>query len=364
MILLIVILSFLLGSAAGFIMHRSDFCIASMFRDLFLFRSSAMLRVLLLLVVTSMALFELARFSGFVQLPFPLLGSPSLVNLGGGALFGIGMVLAGGCVVGTLYKMGAGSLPSLMAFLGLLAGSAFYAEFHPWWAQVSGVLKLSSHVTLPQMFGISPALLVWVTVVVAAAFLWRWFRSGKMSQSAFAEGYLQPWKAALWLALLGTGSLLLVGMPFGITTAYAKMGGFLESLLWSEHVVNLSYFSAEPLNFSHPYLGVLLKGGAGPRMDGIAVVQFPVILGILLGSALSAVRLGEWRFYTNVPIKQCFWSLFGGMIMGLAARMAPACNVWHLMGGAPIFAMQSLLFVAGLFPGAWLGSRILVKYVV
>lgn len=349
---------------AGFIMHRSDFCMAGMFRDLFLFRRVAMLRVLLLLIVASMVLFELARLAGWAQLPFPLLGAPSLVNPLGGALFGIGMVLAGGCVVGTLYKMGAGSLPSLLAFVGLLVGSALYAEFHPWWAQLSRWGNLSLHITLPQMLGISPTLAVAVFVMVAAYYLQRWFRSGLLSQPAFAEGYLQPWKAAWLLALLGFGSLLLVGMPFGITTAYAKMGEFFESLLFPRHVAGLSYFAGEPLQFTHPHFGFLLQGGAGLGLDGIALAQFPVILGILLGSAFSASRLGEWKFYTKVPLNQCLWALFGGMLMGLSARMAPACNVWHLMGGAPIFAGQSLLFIAGLFPGAWIGSRILLRYIV
>ena len=362
--LTIVLVMFLFGGIAGFVMHRSDFCLAGMFRDLFLFRSVAMLRVLLLLIVASMTLFELARLAGLLRVPFPLFGAPSLVNPLGGALFGIGMVLAGGCVVGTLYKMGAGSLPSLLAFLGLLAGSALYAEFHPWWARLSRSTTLTTQVTLPQMLGIPPALPVAITIVVAAYVFRRWFRLGLLSQPAFAEGYLQPWKAALWLALLGLGSVLLVGMPFGITTAYAKMGGFFESLLFPRHVASLTYFMAEPLQFTHPFFGFSLHGGAGQRLDGIVLVQLPVILGIMLGSAFSAVRLGEWKFYTKVPLKQCVWAMFGGIMMGLSARMAPACNVWHLMGGAPIFAGQSLLFIAGLFPGAWIGSRILVRYVI
>ncbi|WP_432822615.1 YeeE/YedE family protein [Trichloromonas sp.] len=364
MLLTIVILSFFLGCAAGFIMHRSDFCMAGMFRDLFLFRSLAMLRVLLLLIVASMVLFELARLFGLVRLPFPLFAPPSLVTPIGGALFGVGMVLAGGCAIGTLYKMGAGSLPSLLAFVGLLAGSAFYAEFHPWWMQLSRATRLASQVSLPQMLGVSPTLAVALFVVAAGCVLFRWFRAGKLDQPAFAEGYLQPWRAALWLALLGLGSALLVGMPFGITTAYAKMGGYLESLAIPGHVASLAYFIDEPFRFTHPFLGFSLQGGAGPRLDGIVVVQFPVVFGILCGSAFSAARLKEWKFSAKVPLKQCFWALFGGMLMGLGARLVPGCNVWHLMGGAPMLAGQSLLFIAALFPGAWLGSRILVKYVV
>jgi hypothetical protein len=46
--IVIVLTLFLLGSVAGYVMHRSDFCIAGMFRDLFLFRNTLMLRMLVL----------------------------------------------------------------------------------------------------------------------------------------------------------------------------------------------------------------------------------------------------------------------------------------------------------------------------
>src|SRR5512138_976060 len=113
--------SLLLGLAAGFVMHRSDFCIAGMFRDLVLFRRTVMIRSFVLLVAASMVLFEAARRFGLLSAhPFPLLYAPTAANLVGGLLFGIGMVLAGGCVAGTLYKMGSGSCLSMTAFAGLV----------------------------------------------------------------------------------------------------------------------------------------------------------------------------------------------------------------------------------------------------
>lgn len=355
---------FAIGSAAGFVMHRSDFCLAGAFRDLFLFRQGRMLRILLLLAVVVMPLYEAGRLLGLFSVPFPLFGPPSLVNPLGGLLFGVGMVLAGGCVVGTLYKMAAGRLTSLIAFAGLLAGSALYAEIHPWWVELARRGTLGTAVTLPQMLDLPSAPLLATVALGAWYWLRRWGRQGLLHQESYAEGHLQPWKAALWLAVLSFASALIVGMPMGVTTAYAKLAGMLEALFVPVHVANLAFFTTEPLNFTHPLWGITLRGGPGPRLDGIALAQFPLIAGILCGSAYSALRLGEWRFYTRVPIKQCLWAFVGGTLMALSARMAPACNVWHLMGGLPILAGQSLLFVAGLFPGAWLGSRLLRKFVI
>ncbi len=360
------LVSLLLGLVAGVVMHRSDFCMAGMFRDLFLFRRPSLLGPLVAVVASSMALFEGARFLGLLApYPFPLLGPPSLINLAGGLLFGMGMVLAGGCVVGTLYKMGAGSLPSALAFVGLVAGSALYAEIHPWWSLLGKkTLLFGGRLTLPLWAGSPP--LPWVAgaLAVSGIVLWRWHRRGELLRPGQAEGYLDPVLAALVLTGVGLLSWVLVGMPLGITTAYAKMGAYLEQWVAPGHVAALAYYQAESLDYLAPFSRIPLRGGAGPRWDAIAAVQFPLISGIVLGSAASALRLGEFRVHPRLPFSQALSALAGGMLMGLAARMAPACNVWHLMGGLPILALQSLLFVAGLLPGAWLGSRLLVRVVL
>jgi hypothetical protein len=68
--------------------------------------------------------------------------------------------------------------------------------------------------------------------------------------------------------------------------------------------------------------------------------------------------------HLSVPPRQLAWAFSGGVIMGLASRMAPTCNIWHLLGGLPILSLSSILFVAGLLPGAWLGGRMLTAWVV
>jgi hypothetical protein len=198
-----------------------------------------------------------------------------------------------------------------------------------------------------------------------AILLVRWARRGELSRRGpLPEGYVQPWQAALGLAAVGLVSYLVVGMPLGITTAYAKAGAFMEALVVPAHAASVEYFQAEGLRYVPPWSGVEVSGGAGPRLDAIAAIQFPLILGLLGGAAWSAARLGEWRLRWRAPAAQYASALIGGLLMGLAARMSPACNVWHLMGGLPILAVQSLLFLAGLFPGAWLGTLLLKRVVL
>lgn len=362
----ILLTSLSLGLFSGAVMHRSDYCIAGMFRDLFLFKNTFMIRTLVLLVSAGMVLFESARQMGFLPLyPFPLLYSPTPANLLGGFLFGIGMVLAGGCVVGTLYKMGAGSLISALAFVGLIIGSALYAEIHPFWAEfIRDTTFLNGKITVSQVLGIDPLFLVAFAVFFGLFFISRWRTKGQLLRPSHAEGYLQPWKAALLLAVAGLFSYVLIGMPLGVTSSYAKLAAYSEHIFFRNHLEGLSYFKALPLKYVHPLTRDYLEGGAGPRFDAIAAIQFPLVIGIVLGSALSAIRLREFKIYFRLPLRQYASALAGGIIMGLASRLAPTCNVWHLLGGLPIFAVSSILFLVGLFPGAWVGNKILVSKVM
>lgn len=355
-----------LGIGAGFFMHRSDYCIAGMFRDVFMFRSTFMLRTLLLQIIVTMALFEVARLAGLLPLfPFPLLGFPSLANIVGGFVFGIGMVLAGGCVVGTLYKMGAGSVVSAVAFVGLIVGSALYAEFHPVWASfIKATSFFKNSKTVPQLLGISPTFLIIIIVIATVIIFSKWRQSGGWERPSEVRGYIQPWKTALSLAVIGLLSYVFVGMPLGITTTYAKMAAMIENMFIPDHVNGVAFYQGVPLNIVHPSSGVLLHGGAGPLFDAIWAIQFPIIAGIVLGSALSSILLREFAIRLNVPFSQLAMAMCGGILLGVASRLVPGCNIWHLMGGLPIMALQSILFVVGLLPGTWVGSKLVSQLIL
>lgn len=358
--------SLALGIAAGFAMHRSDFCMAGMFRDLLLFRSGTMLRILVLTVAATMATVELARQAGFVgTFPFHGFSAPAMTTVVGGVLFGIGMVLSGGCVAGTLYKLGSGNSVSLAAFVGLITGSALYAEFHTLWAPLAVKTRFRPQCeTIAGMTGFSQGAVVAVCLLVLGGCICSWHWSGKLVRKSSAVGYLQPWKAAIILALLGTASVVVIGVPLGITTSYSKIGAMLQNTVLSGHVQGLEYFKSMPFTYDNRLLGIRYSGGPGPTVDSISYIQFPLIAGLIIGGFLSAVLVNEFRIYRNVPQRQIISGLAGGMVMGLAARMAPSCNIWHLLGGVPILATQSLLFVIGLVPGAWLGCRLLTGLVI
>jgi hypothetical protein len=261
--------------------------------------------------------------------------------------------------------MGAGSGLSLAAFAGLILGSGLYAEFHHLWIPFAArTVLIPGIITIPQAMGISPSIPVMLTASILTLLLLHWHRQGRLVLRLHAAGAIQPWLAAIILAGAGATAYAIVGMPFGITTSYVKLAGFAGQCFWPDHAASLPYFRAAPLNYINRLTGLQMSGGGGPVLDGVALAQLPIIAGIVLGSALSALRLGELRLRMRAPLPQYLSAVAGGVIMGIASRMAPACNIWHLLGGIPILAWQSILFVIGLLPGAWLGGSLLERLVI
>ena len=186
----------------------------------------------------------------------------------------------------------------------------------------------SQAVTLPQLMNVAPTTLVLPFALGLGVWLLREFRSGRMVRPGYTAGHVAPWRAAVILALCGFVSYLVIGMPMGITTAYAKLGATVESLLAPDHVRSLAYFAAEPLHYTPPFAQQAISGGAGPALDAIAAIQYPLIFGIVGGALFSSLRLGELKLSWRLPARQFASALVGGGLLGVGARMSPSCNIF------------------------------------
>jgi uncharacterized protein len=353
----------LLGFAFGVVLYRGDYCMVAMLRDFYLIRDTTLLRSFVLYFLVASVLFHLGGLAGLLPfLPPPTFAPPSLATMAGGLLFGVGIVLAGGCVVGTLYKMAGGNLVNWIGFAGILAGSLLYAEVHPLVQHFSAQTTVTSSVTAAQS---SPVLKTLILLTILAACLLaigRWARRGGLNVTAHARGYIQPWKAAVILALLNFFYFVFSGTPMGITTAYAKAAGYLEQVFLPGHVAGLAYFQENSVAFQ---MGeTLITGGAGPRMDFISHTELALIVGIFSGALTAALYYREFKIHGLPPGRQAVAALAGGILLALGARIASGCNVKFFLGGLPLLAWQSIFFALATAAGAWVGTRILTRHVI
>ena len=121
------------GFAIGIIMQRSRLCFARAFREPFMTAEGEMTKAVMLALALAMPLaawlFTRKVLDPYVAIP------PTfwIGSLSGGVLFGIGMVFAGGCASGGLWRMGEGHLKLWMATLFFAwSGSAFSALAKHW----------------------------------------------------------------------------------------------------------------------------------------------------------------------------------------------------------------------------------------
>ncbi len=116
----------LFGLVFGFILQRAGFCFTASFRDMFTSGDGRLARGVIVAIGVAMLGFAILQGLGIRQ-PFVLpLGWHTLI---GGYVFGLGMVIAGGCATGTLFRIGEGSVQLLFALPGGMLGAALFGVF-------------------------------------------------------------------------------------------------------------------------------------------------------------------------------------------------------------------------------------------
>jgi len=105
------------GFGIGFVLHRSRFCLSRVFREPFMTAEGEMTKALMLAVALGAPVGAALIAHGTID---PYLAIPSRFWLGsllGGLIFGIGMVFAGGCASGSLWRVGEGHLKLVVAVI-------------------------------------------------------------------------------------------------------------------------------------------------------------------------------------------------------------------------------------------------------
>jgi uncharacterized membrane protein YedE/YeeE len=84
----------------------------------------------------------------------------------GGILFGIGWAIAGFCPGTSVGALAEGRIHALWAILGMIVGAAVYAEIFPFLSKTVLTWGNYGKITLPQVLGISPWVVIFFFVVV------------------------------------------------------------------------------------------------------------------------------------------------------------------------------------------------------
>ena len=162
------------GVILGVINQRSRFCFVRAFREPFMTGDATMTKAAVLAITVAAVGGYIVKKSPALSIVAediqPMMVQPSFWfgSLVGGFIFGIGMVLAGGCSVGSMWRAGEGSIKSAIAlFFFAVAGSLTAILFRKY--DLTHIL--GKRVFLPETLGWEWA----ITLLLALALLWYLF---------------------------------------------------------------------------------------------------------------------------------------------------------------------------------------------
>jgi hypothetical protein len=356
-----------LGVLFGFFLHRGDLCGASAFSEVLLMRDARKVWGMWVCIVTSMVVFAGLDLMGLVTLaPKPMLWLSYLV---GGAIFGAGTVLAGGCVSGCLYKGPAGNINSVMALMGMPLGMAL-AEYGPlsWLNKAMLARKVTTAdggaVTLSSVTGLPfwALALFFVLATWAAALWWRRAHPSKGPNIVQTEPLYRrllarpwkPWQAGLAIGLLA-GPLYLSSAAFGRNYPVGVTHGVLHAyLLVTEPAVQGS-MKAPPPKPSQPAVAVgSAQQPAAPSAPAkkVSFWLIFVVLGLMLGSHISARMTGSAKLLPKEP-RQTLWALVGGVLVGIGAWFATGCVIGNILSGWALMSVGLVIFGVATILANW-----------
>jgi len=274
----------------------------------------------------------------------------------GGFVFGFAMVLASGCGMRQLVKMGQGSLNALLVVL-VMAISVYMMLKTSLYADVFMPILTPLSVDLSQLGSAEIAQQDLASTLVGESENKPIYRLLIALQIAFPIIYFSSKNSVFrqpryFLGALGVGLAIVLG--FYIT------GGEFGQLLIEEAefmedvprgLATQSYSFAAPL--SDAVYAVLYN-------EGWSVITFGVVavIGVPIGAFVSSLFRGEFRFSGFEFDKKLFAKMIGGVLAGIGSVLAMGCSVGHGLTGISTLALGSFVALAFIILGALVGLKL------
>jgi uncharacterized protein len=343
-----------IGMLFGFFLQKGDLCGASAFSEVMLMRDWRKIRGLWVCIVVSMILFATANLLGWIPLnPKPLL---SLNYIIGGIVFGVGTVLAGGCISGCTYKAAMGNLNSIAALFTIPIGIAM-VEYGPLHlinvrlSRIKTVSKSGGAITLPSLTGLpfwTWAVFFSILTFTIAVVSYR--RQQKISSSPThtpSTGWVQKWLTRNWKpwqAGIAIGVLALFAYISSTATGRNYPLGVTHGVLHIQQLLTdteLTHVFSKPENIQPaPKTQAMPPPHQSKKIIWWLVF---VVIGLFWGSLVSSSLAGQIRLLPKPP-GQILTAFFGGLLLGIGAALASGCVIGNIMSGWALLSVGMFLF--------------------
>lgn len=174
-------LLWVLGVSAGFILQRSRFCFTASLRDPVLTGGTSLTKAVVIAIATATVGFTVLQVAASAKgNPIPGHIFPVGIHTAVGAvMFGIGMVIAGGCASGTLMRVGEGFVMQILSLTFFIIGSLWGAKDFEWW---SHKFMPRNGIFLPEVLGWPLAIALQFALLLAIFILADWFGNRRLNE--------------------------------------------------------------------------------------------------------------------------------------------------------------------------------------
>lgn len=332
----------LLGLAIGFVLQRGRMCMNTAFRDAIFIKDLTLFRAYLIALIVMIIGANILNDIGVLRLavqPFY-----PLANIIGGYVFGLGMVLTGGCGSGVWYKVGEGQFNAVVAVMGFFMG--IHATATGVLSPVYGLIKsvrvpVAGHnfPTLWHIIGEGTAI-KWAVIAVVIIGIGIFVLKGKPFSAGKQKGFTWPITGIL-LGILGVVSFWAAsvweGFPRGLSFT-TPTGEFFSTIL-----------TGKAMSPDHPLVRVFPMYNLGPFKITWASLY---IIAVPFGAYLSAKILKEFKWKVP-PVDEILTVLGGSLLMGFGATLGGGCNIGQGLTGASTLAIGSVVALIFIILGNW-----------
>ncbi|MFM7849094.1 MAG: YeeE/YedE family protein [Rubrivivax sp.] len=345
--------AFGLAAVFGAIAQRTHFCTMGAVADIVNIGDWSRMRMWALAIGVAMLGFNAMVYLGWVEAGKSFYAGSRLIwlsNLLGGALFGVGMVLASGCGSKTLVRIGGGSLKAVVVFV-VLAIAAY--------ATMRGIVGVARVATVDAVAVTLPTGQDLPSMLAGVAGLDR--RVLALALGGVLGGGLVLW--ALWRPEGRSADVLLAGIGIGLVVVGVWwVSGRLGHLEEHPKTLEEAFLATnsqrmESLTFVAPIaytVDWLIMFSDKSKVLTIAVVS---TVGVIVGALASALATRSFRWEGFAGTQDTAHHLVGAVLMGVGGVTAMGCTVGQGLSGVSTLALGSFLAFAGIVGGAVIGLR-------
>jgi uncharacterized membrane protein YedE/YeeE len=331
-----------IGIAAGFAARHARLCTFGAIEDALMGDDSRRLRIFALALGTAILGTQALVLGGILDPEMTTYVPPALPLISiaiGSVMFGIGMAMVGTCSFGSLVRLGAGDLRSLIVVIVL--GATAFATLRGVFADFRiGFLEA---LALPIPQGGRSDIISLMSLP-----------SGFDARSVFAliAGATLCWLALGDPRLRRTPRLVSAGIVLGL----AVIAGWATTSLLADD------FAAAPRPQSLTFVSPVGKALYAGFLSTANFADFGVgaVFGVITGSWLSAWRSDELRWEAFDDDHEMRRHLSGAALMGIGGILAGGCTIGQGLTAGSMLALSAPVAIGGMMLGARLGIAILV----